>query len=84
MDLQMPIMDGFEATRQIRSLEESGRISSMPIIAMTAHVMTEDKTKCLEAGMNDFLRKPVTQDQLVKAMRKWLANTSSKDGTIKA
>ncbi|GAA3927758.1 response regulator [Litoribacillus peritrichatus] len=83
MDCQMPIMDGFEATREIRSLESTGRISNMPIIAMTAHVMTEDKTKCLEAGMDDFLRKPVTQEQLVKTMRKWLAVTAQ-DGSLQA
>ncbi|GLQ33632.1 response regulator [Litoribrevibacter albus] len=76
MDCQMPIMDGFEATKRIRTLEKSGRINTVPIIAMTAHVMNEDKAKCFDAGMNDFLRKPVTQDQLVKTMRKWLSEVS--------
>ncbi|MFC3152233.1 response regulator [Litoribrevibacter euphylliae] len=76
MDCQMPVMDGFEATRRIRALEKNGRITSAPIIAMTAHVMNEDKAKCFDAGMNDFLRKPVTQDHLEKTMKKWLAQKS--------
>jgi signal transduction histidine kinase/CheY-like chemotaxis protein len=76
MDCQMPIMDGFEATRRIRALENKGRISHIPIIAMTAHVMNEDKVKCFDAGMDDFLRKPVTQDQLIKTMKRWMSEES--------
>jgi len=84
MDCQMPVMDGFEATRRIRTLEETGRISKAPIIAMTAHVMNEDKARCFEAGMDDFLRKPVTQEQLEKTMKKWLAASNPEQGSLNA
>lgn len=84
MDCQMPVMDGFEATRRIRTLEATGRISKAPIIAMTAHVMNEDKARCFEAGMDDFLRKPVTQEQLEKTMKKWLAASSTQQGSLNA
>jgi len=84
MDCQMPVMDGFEATRRIRTLEETGRISKAPIVAMTAHVMNEDKARCFEAGMDDFLRKPVTQEQLEKTMKKWLAASSTQQGSLNA
>jgi protein-histidine pros-kinase len=59
MDCRMPVMDGFEATRQIRlSLDE--RVANTPIIAITAYAMESDRAKCLEAGMNDYLPKPLS------------------------
>lgn len=58
MDCQMPVMDGFEATRQIRELEKQSG-SFTPIIALTANVVKEEKDKCFDAGMNDFVSKPV-------------------------
>ena len=61
MDMQMPNVNGLEATQQIRQLPGYGQI---PIIAMTANAFAEDKVKCLEAGMNDFLIKPFNPDQL--------------------
>jgi signal transduction histidine kinase/CheY-like chemotaxis protein len=68
MDLQMPEMDGYEATRRIRELpSEAAR--HLPIIALTAHAMESDKTKCLEAGMTDFLTKPLQADQLSEKLK---------------
>lgn len=65
MDIQMPEMDGFEATRAIRSLKSR---RELPIIAMTAHTLKEDKAKCLAAGMNAYISKPVGQDKLFKTL----------------
>ncbi len=68
MDCQMPILDGFEATRRIRALGE-GR-DMVPIIAMTANVMRGDREKCIAAGMNDYLPKPVTMEALQEILGK--------------
>jgi signal transduction histidine kinase/CheY-like chemotaxis protein len=84
MDCQMPVMDGFEATRRIRAMEKNGRIGRIPVIAMTAHVMNEDKARCFDAGMDDFLRKPVTQEQLEKTIRTWLAKVTKQKGQLNA
>ena len=75
MDVQMPEMDGLEATRQIRQMEaarEGGdRANQIKIIAMTANVMTEDRETCLEVGMDDFISKPVRIDALEKMLKRW-------------
>jgi PAS domain S-box-containing protein len=68
MDCQMPIMDGFEATRAIRQMV--GEIRDIPIVAMTAHALKEDRQKCLDAGMDDYLAKPVHRDRLVEVLRR--------------
>jgi CheY-like chemotaxis protein len=69
MDMQMPVMDGIEATRAIRNLSS---YSETPIIAMTANAFSEDRERCLNAGMNDFLTKPVVPDILFSKILKWL------------
>jgi len=70
MDVQMPVMDGFEATRAIREFE--GANGHTIIIAMTAHAMAGDKEKCLEAGMDDYLSKPLNRSQVVSVIDGWL------------
>lgn len=67
MDVQMPVMDGLEATARIRNLENAGK-ASIPIIALTAHAMPENKAKCIRAGMNDYLSKPLKIKELIKAI----------------
>lgn len=69
MDCQMPIMDGFETTRTIRGME--GEIRDIPIIAMTAHALKEDRRNCLDAGMDDYLSKPVDKDKLGDVLQKF-------------
>ncbi|MEE4376007.1 MAG: response regulator [Candidatus Competibacteraceae bacterium] len=76
MDCQMPEMDGFEATRRIRALEEGQQQETRwhtPIIALTAHAMEKDREYCLTAGMDDYMTKPFTQQQLAGLLRRWLA-----------
>jgi len=69
MDIMMPAMDGFEATAQIRLFEQQQGQEHTPIIALTAY---QDKARCAEAGMDDYLFKPVTMDELKKKLSEWL------------
>ncbi len=71
MDVQMPEMDGYETTQQIRNLKSNVLNHSIPIIAMTANAMQGDREKCLEVGMNDYVSKPISPDSLVRAINKW-------------
>lgn len=70
MDIQMPVMDGYEATRAIR---KEDRYSSLPIIAMTANAMQGDREKCVNAGMNDHVAKPINPDELFKSLVQWIS-----------
>jgi PAS domain S-box-containing protein len=73
MDCHMPEMDGFEATRVIRQEGSKAQNPCIPIIAMTAATMQGDREKCIQAGMNDFIAKPVQQRELAKMLARWLA-----------
>jgi len=86
MDIQMPVMDGYQATKEIRKWEKEIKESSvfskklpeasapepLSIIAMTAHAMTGDREKCLEAGMNDYVSKPIDPEKLFSVLARWI------------
>ena len=76
MDIAMPEMDGFEAARTIRALE--GETGTVPIVAMTAGAFNEDKQRCLDAVMDDYLSKPVVRAELFRAVDQWLKAPESK------
>jgi signal transduction histidine kinase/CheY-like chemotaxis protein/HPt (histidine-containing phosphotransfer) domain-containing protein len=78
MDIQMPVMDGYTATAKIRSAESSVLRSDIPIIAMTAHAMTRDRDKCLEAGMDGYISKPISFESLAEVLDKYLPEVGTK------
>lgn len=75
MDCEMPVLDGFEATRRVRAAEGDGR--HVPIIAMTAHVLRGDRERCIGAGMDDFIAKPIDLVRLGRVLARWV--TDSRD-----
>jgi CheY-like chemotaxis protein len=79
MDCQMPDMDGFEAARTIRARERGVR--HIPIVAMTANAMQEDRQRCLEAGMDDYLSKPISSKSLADTLNRWLSQDTASSET---
>ncbi|NKI97929.1 response regulator [Rhizobacter sp. SG703] len=79
MDLQMPVMDGYEATRLLR---EDERFARLPIVAMTAHAMREERDRCLAVGMNDHMAKPIEPQLLYALLRRWLAPKLVGDASV--
>ena len=76
MDVQMPEMDGFEATRKIRTSKKFEHIRNIPIIALTAYAMANDKERCLASGMSGYLAKPVDMQQLGTLLQQLTSNPS--------
>jgi CheY-like chemotaxis protein/HPt (histidine-containing phosphotransfer) domain-containing protein len=76
MDLQMPVMDGLAATSAVREREQAGGRRT-PIIALTANALKGDRERCLEAGMDDYLTKPIRKEALEEALKKWMAPTAA-------
>jgi CheY-like chemotaxis protein/HPt (histidine-containing phosphotransfer) domain-containing protein len=72
MDCQMPVKDGYTATREWREYENAHRLPRLPIVAMTANAMAGDRQRCLDAGMDDYLSKPVDRSQLEDTLKRWL------------
>src|SRR6056297_2038766 len=74
MDIQMPLMDGLECTKKIRDYEKMDNLSPVTIIAVTAHAMIGDKEKCLNAGMDDYITKPIEEKVLLNKINKFKIN----------
>ena len=83
MDCQMPIMDGYETTRTIRDPQSGVKNHTIPIIAMTASAIEGERQKCLAAGMNDFIPKPITPAALAEMLEKWLPGQTAITGIRK-
>jgi CheY-like chemotaxis protein len=71
MDMMMPVMDGLDATRRIRAAETENSLPRTPIIAMTANAMQGDRESCLEAGMDDYLAKPIKSQELQQLLQQY-------------
>jgi signal transduction histidine kinase/CheY-like chemotaxis protein len=80
MDVQMPEMDGLSATEAIRQSESQAGRRRLPIVAMTANAMNGDRERCLEAGMDDYMSKPVSEEKLQQMVRQWLAKSLAVGG----
>ena len=77
MDCQMPEMDGFEATRRIRDGSAKTRNPKIPIIALTAHAIRGDRERCLNAGMSDYISKPIAAEELGETLGRWAARLTA-------
>ncbi|OPX55309.1 Signal transduction histidine kinase [Oceanospirillum multiglobuliferum] len=77
MDIQMPIMDGYEASQEIRKFQAEHHLPNTPIIALTAHAMKGDMERCIDAGMNDYLTKPIVAETLTNCLKTWLNSPSA-------
>ena len=80
LDLRMPVMDGYEATRKIREQEI---FKELPVLALTANVMAGDREKALQSGMNDHIAKPINPDQMFTIMAKWIIKSAKQVGLNK-
>ncbi|MEY4592941.1 MAG: hypothetical protein RIR18_1836 [Pseudomonadota bacterium] len=77
MDIQMPVLDGFDATVRIRQSEQTRGLSRLPVIALTADVFEQTRQRCKEADMDDFLTKPVDLMELQSLLAKWLPTVNA-------
>jgi len=73
MDCQMPLLDGLAATGELRRREAAQAAPRVPVVALTANAMPEDRERCLSAGMDDYLTKPLQRDALERVLERWLA-----------
>jgi CheY-like chemotaxis protein len=78
MDVSMPILDGLDAARRIREIEAIEGRARTPIIAVTAHALDDDRKRCFEAGMDDFLAKPLRKAELDEALARWLSDARTR------
>jgi len=72
MDINMPVMDGFQTTRALRSHEQENSLDPVPVLALTANVLDDFRQQCRDVGMNDFLTKPIKREVVFTAIRKWV------------
>ncbi|MGQ7260705.1 ATP-binding protein [Vreelandella sp. V005] len=79
MDMQMPVLDGTETTRQWRQYEHAYQLKRLPIVAMTANVMPEHRERCMQSGMDDMIHKPFTRDELYQVVCRYLASEQSNE-----
>jgi CheY-like chemotaxis protein len=84
MDMQMPVMDGLAATQKIRQWEQANQDNAanqrhIPIIALTANALNGDREKCIDAGMDDYMTKPINREKVFKCLSQWLIQPPQKD-----